>query len=178
MSTPDDPSSPATHRRALMADIQSGYDRLTAYLDTLDEAALTVPTDAAGWTANDHVMHLAAWAGSMIAVIDGQPRWEAIGVSRDVWTTIADGYDVINAAIQRRHAGRPSAEVRRAFDDTHRALVARVEALSIDDLTRPYSHYQPWAVGRDEPLYGYIRGNTVEHYDEHRGYIEVLVGGR
>ena len=181
--TPDlpvsDPPSPAdARRRAMMADIQSGHDRLAAYLDTLDESALTTPTDAAGWTANDHVMHLAVWADSMIAVIDGKPRWEAMGVSRDVWVTLAEGYDAVNEAIRRLHAGRPSAEVRRAFEDAHHALVARVEALSTDELALPYSHYQPWAVGRDEPLYGYIVGNTVAHYDAHRGYIEALIAGR
>lgn len=182
MLTPDDPARdhPMTaeaQRRAMLAEIQAGFDRFVAFLDTLDEAALTGPADAAGWTANDHVIHLAVWAGSMQAVIDGRPRWEAIGVSRETWATIADGYDVINAAIQRQHAGRASADVRRTFEATHRALVERMAALSTDDLLRPYSHHQPWAVGRDEPLYAYLIGNTAEHYDEHRGYIADLMGG-
>ncbi len=165
-------------RSAMMAEIDAGFRRFTAFLAALDDADLTGPTDAAGWTAKDHVAHLTAWAGSMIAVLDGRPRWEAIGVTPEVWQTITDTYDVINAAIQARHRDTLPAEVRTDFDGTHRALVARIESMATADLVRPYVHFQPWATGRDDPLYGYLLGNTVGHYDEHRGYVEEMVSAR
>lgn len=173
---PADVTDPAAQRAALMAEIDAGYRRLSAYLDTLDDAAMTGPVDAAGWTAKDHVMHLAVWADSMVAVMDRQPRWEAMGLSRDVWATIEQGYDVINEAIRQQHAAASDAAVRDALERAHRRLVARADAMDADDLMRPYNHFQPWAVSRDQPLVGYLRGNTVEHYDEHRRYIEAIVG--
>lgn len=174
-SSPDATTADAP-RATMLVEIEAGYDRLLALLDTLDDAALAGPVDGAGWTANDHVIHLALWAGSMLAVFDRRPRWEAIGVSRETWATIADGYDEINAQLQRQHAGRSTADVRHTFEATHRALVGRVERLSAKELMLPYSQYQPWSVGCDEPLYGYVLGNTVEHYDEHRAYIAGIVG--
>lgn len=175
---PPDPAAadPAARRAALMAEIDAGYRRLTAYLDTLDDAALTGPVDAAGWTATDHVMHLAVWADSMVAVMDRRPRWEAMGLSRDVWATIEQGYDVINEAIRQQHAGAAAADARDTLERAHRRLVARADAMDVGDLMRPYNHFQPWAVSRDQPLVAYLRGNTVEHYDQHRGYIEAIVG--
>lgn len=166
----------AAQRAALMAEIDAGYERLRAYLDTLDEGAWTGPVDDAGWTVTDHVMHLAVWAESMVAVMDGRPRWEAMGLSPDVWATIAQGYDVINEAIRQQHASAGAAAVRDALERSHRALVARADALDAADLMRPYNYFQPWAEGRDQPLVGYLRGNTVEHYDAHRRYIEAIVG--
>lgn len=166
----------AAQRAALMAEIDAGYEQLRAYLDTLDEAAWTGPVDAAGWNVKDHVMHLAVWAGSMVAVMDRRPRWEAMGLSQDVWATIAQGYDVINEAIREQHATASAPAVRDALDQAHRGLVARADALDAADLMRPYNYFQPWAEGRDQPLVGYLRGNTVEHYDAHRRYIEAIVG--
>ena len=168
----------AAQRAALMAEIDAGFTRFDAYLDTLAPSQWTAPLDAAGWSAKDHVMHLAVWAGSMIAVMDGRPRWEAMGVSPEVWATITDTYDVINDDIRRQHADASPAAVRTAFTTTHRALNARAAALGDEDLVRPYHHFQPWATGVDGPLHAYLRGNTVEHYDEHRGYVEALLGGR
>lgn len=168
---------PTTARRdAMLAEIEASYESLCGYLDGLDETALTGPTDAAGWTATDHVFHLAVWTGSMLAVIEGRPRWEAMGVSEETWSTIADGYDEINADIQRRHRDGSPPEARRALEAAHRALLDHVATMTEAELSLPYSHFQPWATGQDDPMYAYVRGNTAEHYDEHREYIEVLVG--
>jgi len=172
-------SDPTTAPRdAMLAEIEDGYDRLVAFLDALDEAALDGPVDAAGWTAKDHVIHLAVWARSMVAVIEGRPRWDDMGVDRVLWRTIAEGYDAVNAHIQQLNRHLSVAEARRALEDAHRAVVDRVATMSVAELSFPYSYYQPWATGQDQPLYGYLRGNTVEHYDEHRGYIGAIVEAR
>jgi len=176
----DAPNPPAeassAQRDALLLEVAAGYDRLVRFLDSLDDAAQDDPVDAAGWTIKDHVTHLAVWARSMIAVIDGRPRWEAMGVSRELWQTIEDGYDAINADIQQRHRHLSPAEARAALAEAHAALEGRVAALSVAELELPYNHYQPWATGRTAPLHAYVRGNTSEHYDEHRRYMAAIVG--
>lgn len=170
-------TDPATAPRdAMLAEIEASFTRLTAFLDGLDPALLDGPTDAAGWTAKDHVIHLAVWAGSMIAVLDGAPRWEAMGVDRVLWRTLADGYDAINEHIRQANRHRSAADARRALEEAHRALTGRVAGMSVFELSLPYKHYQPWATDRTDPLFAYVRGNTEEHYDEHRAYIAAIVG--
>jgi len=45
----------------LITRINQGWDDFTTYLKTIEPEYFTIPTDAAGWTAKDHVMHLAVW---------------------------------------------------------------------------------------------------------------------
>ena len=48
--------------------------------------------------------------------------------------------------------------------------------LSDEDLQRPYSDFDPAATqGADRPIIGWIVGDTYDHYDEHRGWIEELL---
>jgi hypothetical protein len=155
--------------------MDASYRRFNAFLDTLTEQQLSVPTDRAGWTGKDHIAHLTVWAGSMLAVLDKQPRWEAMGISFDVWKTIVHTYDEINAELQKQHRDEPLSQVRIEFEDTHRRVVERVKSMTPEELDLPYSHYQPKATDETDPVYLYIQGNTADHYDEHLAYIEGVV---
>lgn len=91
-------------KQGLLHTIEDGWQRLQSFIDSYSEAQLTTPTDAARWTAKDHLMHLAVWQGSMIAVMDKKPRWEYMNVPKDVWATLDTGnYDEVNAHIQQQH---------------------------------------------------------------------------
>jgi hypothetical protein len=160
---------------ALITEMNAAYEQFNAYLDTLTEQQLTQPTDAAGWTGKDHVIHLAKWAGSMVAVLDKQPRWDALGISIDIWRTIVDGYNQINAAIQQQNQAMPLAAVRAELAQAHQAVVAKVATLTAADLELPYVHYQKWAEGEDYPVRLYLHGNTADHYMEHWTYIAAIV---
>jgi hypothetical protein len=170
-------SDPFTHddRTALLARIDASYTALTRYLDTCAEPDLTTPADSAGFTAKDHLIHLAVWGGSMIAVIDRQPRWEAMGLTLETWRTIVRGYDQINAAILRQHREKTLTAARAFLHDAHTGLINRVSALTPDALQLPYSHYQPESIDETYPLWMYIEGNTADHYDEHREYIAAIL---
>jgi hypothetical protein len=48
----------------LLERIEAGFQEINQYLDSLTETQLTQPTDAAGWTAKDHVIHMAIWEDS------------------------------------------------------------------------------------------------------------------
>jgi len=91
--------------------------------------------DEGGWSAADHLAHLAAWNRELVAVIGRQSVAEAMGVPQAVWNR-GDETE-INAAIHdaNRDLGPERAldELRRSLDDPRRAL----QSLDDADLRRP-----------------------------------------
>lgn len=162
-------------KAVMLAEIEASYHHFLKFIDALTPEQWTGPTDAVGWTVKDHVSHLAAWAASMTGVIEKRPRWEAIGVSKPVWDTVENRYDTINAVLRENHLEDSIEQVRADFVSAHAGLMALVEPMSAEDLARPYSDFQPWAVGASNPLYGYVRGNTGAHYDLHLEYIQKIL---
>lgn len=156
----------------LQSRMQQGWDEFTAYLATLSPAQLTGPTDAAGWTAKDHVAHIARWEEGILAALNGQNRREAMGVSEADWES--HDYDIINAGIRERDTDKSLDEVMALLRDVHGRLAARIDALTDADLERRYDSYVP-GTENDRPIVGYIIGNTYEHYDEHRPWIDAIV---
>ena len=159
----------------MLADIDEKYRQFCTYIDSLTDDRLINRTDSAGWTPKDHIIHCAKWAEGMVAVLRKEPRWEGMGVTRETWATVADHYDVVNEAIRQAHAHLSVDEVCAAFRETHETLMGLVSDMSVDDLTKPYEYYQPWAEGNTYPVYGYIKGNTGDHYLEHMEYIKATV---
>jgi uncharacterized protein (TIGR03083 family) len=151
--------------------IDQGWNELHAFLGTLSAEQLTGPTDAAGWTVKDHIIHMAAWENGLCGLLEGQPRWEAMGVDQATWES---GFDQVNAIIQQRHRDMPLDEVLQSFQKSHARVLERVGSMTDEDLMRPYSHYQ---AGWDEerPIFGWIVGNTFGHYAEHKPWIEAIV---
>ncbi|UYN89406.1 MAG: ClbS/DfsB family four-helix bundle protein [Anaerolineales bacterium] len=162
-------------KQQLLQGMQEGWDRLQTFISEHSEEQLTSPTDAAGWTAKDHLMHLSVWAGSMVAVLNGKPRRDYMEISREDWVTLSETYDVVNGILQQRYKDLPLAEVRKAVEEKHNELVARTEAMTEEELQLPYSHYQPTSKSTT-PIFEYIVGNTFEHYDEHMGWMKTLIG--
>jgi hypothetical protein len=161
-------------RAELMHKIQKGWDDFNAYLKTLTLKQLTVPTDAAGWTAKDHVIHLAAWEDSISALLDGKSRPEAMGVDQATWDT--RDFDKINAVIEKHHKNKSWDEVLRAFHASHARLMEKIEPLSDEDINRPFHHYQPGSTN-ETPVFKYLASDTYEHYEQHRPWIETIVAG-
>ncbi|UYN91166.1 MAG: ClbS/DfsB family four-helix bundle protein [Anaerolineales bacterium] len=161
-------------KEELLQRIQDGWDRLHAFMDEHSDEQLTGPTDVAGWTAKDHLMHLSVWSGSMVAVLNGKPRRDYMEISREDWATLSETYDVVNGILQQRYKDLPLADVRKAVEEKHKELVARTEAMTEEELQLPYSHYQPNSKSTT-PIFEYIVGNTFEHYDEHIGWMKTLI---
>jgi len=140
-----------------------------------DERQLAGPLDPAGWTAKDHLMHLAAWERSMVYLLQGKPRHEGLGVDEAVYLDGDD--DAINAVIQAATKDVPLAEVLALFRSTHEQLRALVGSMSDEELHQPYSHFLPDEPGEDSggPILGRISGNGDAHFAEHLGYIAAIV---
>ncbi len=156
----------------LLAKIAAGWDDLQGYLATLTFEQVVAPSDPAGWTPKDHLVHLAIWEDSINALLDGKPRWEHMDVPRDLFDNAE--WDAINAIIQQRYHDLPLRDVQQLFFGVHARVIAKLEALSEDDLARPYSEYQPGSP-YDEPISHWFVIDTYEHYDEHKGYIEIII---
>ncbi len=160
------------NKAELLTRIEAGWNELNARIQALTEAQLTGPTDAAGWTGKDHLMHLAVWEGGIVALLNGQSRREAMGVDEAAWES--KEYDRINAIIQQRHKDLPLAEVLKTFRQVHQRMIDTLENLTEEDLQRPYSSFQPIFNG-DGPIINRIIGNTFHHYAEHLPYIDAIV---
>src|SRR5437588_12105434 len=82
----------------------ASLDRLTAELSSQQ---LTTPGPD-GWSAKDHLAHLAAWNLSLVALLEGRDRDAALGV----WDVPSEDVDVVNDLLHRRHLGLVADEVR------------------------------------------------------------------
>ncbi|MCW5876692.1 MAG: ClbS/DfsB family four-helix bundle protein [Anaerolineales bacterium] len=168
---------PAKLKEKLLTKIREGWKQLQDFIGGYTDEQLTTPTDAAGWTAKDHLIHLAVWQNGMTALLDKQPRRGAMGLSEELWDTLARGYDEVNAAIQQQHEGLSIDEVRGALEESHQEFVARIEALPAEELVLPYKHFQPWAENREEPVIAYLAGNSFGHSEQHIPWMRTIIEG-
>jgi hypothetical protein len=155
----------------LLERIEQGFEGINRYLSSLTETQLTQPKDAAGWTAKDHIIHMATWEESILALLSGAAQWEHMNISREIWK---QGEDPINAVIQQRYKDMPLADVRRTFRENHQRVLEKIQSLSDEDLHRPYNYYQPKSQ-QDKPVILWIQGNTYQHYEAHQPWIAAIV---
>ena len=155
--------------------IQRARASLEGVTGGLSEQQLIAPAPDGGWSIKDHLAHLAAWEAGIAALLQRRPRYPAMGLDGETFLNTDE--DGLNAIIYQQNSGRSLGEVRAAFRGAQRELLDALAGLTDADLLRTYSHYQPDEPGEDsgEPIVNWIAGNTYEHYDEHRSWIEALV---
>ena len=170
----DEGAEPRT-ASALMARIDADWNTLSTAIGALSEPQLTTITDDNGWAVKDHLVHITAWEQSLLALIEGRDRAAAVGL--DGVETDGLDTDALNALIQERGDGQSLEAVQAAFERSHAELMAALRPLSDADLQLGYSHYQPNDPPQNnDPVIGWVAGNTYEHYAEHLGWIKSLVG--
>ena len=129
------------------------HTRLEALLASLSDEEAIEPGRFGEWSAKDMLAHITFWEQRLIAYFNGAK--ESL-VQPDEDESVA--IDRINAGVLAANRDRPLAEVRAAFDDSYQQTLALAESLSAEALA-------------DEALYGFLAGDTFEHYREH---IEML----
>ncbi len=154
--------------------IERDRNALLSLVESLSPQDRDEKLDPAGWSAKDHVIHLAFWERSMVYLLSKRPRHEGLGVEQDVY--LGHDVDTINDVIYRQNRERSWSSVREVFDQVHVELMETLDGLSWGDLHLTYSHYAPDEPGEERgvPVAYYVAGNTYGHYDEHRGWIEEL----
>jgi len=147
--------------------IDAAWQTLTDLVQGMDEATLSAPGPD-GWAIRDHLVHVAAWEHSLLALVQGRDRPAAMGVSLE---TAADT-DQVNDAVFKAHRHESIEGVRRYSAESHASLIAALGELSDADLLLPYSFYQPSVPDEMRPVAGWVAGNTYDHYAEHVEWIK------
>jgi hypothetical protein len=156
----------------LVQRIEKSWNAFYAYIDTLSEAQLTQPTDAVGWTAKDHLIHLASWEDTLNALLEKKPQWENMGVEKSLWDS--GDVDKINGILQKRYQAMPLSEVRQKHQKIHQRLMANIRTLADEDLQRPARDFQPDSK-RTHPIVRPLIADTYEAYEEHTPWIAAIV---
>jgi hypothetical protein len=141
------------------------WDTLDKTVRSLDPRELTEIRDPAGWSAKDHLMHLALWEQGLHAKMAGRPRHEVLGL--DASTDGSDDWDVLNAAIFSRTRHQPLADVLGTLRTTHAATRSRLLAIVAGGPAAEAAD-PARALLADLPTY-------IDHYDQHHGWICALV---
>jgi uncharacterized protein (TIGR03083 family) len=150
--------------------INDGWGELQAFIATLTPAQMTEPTDAAGWTVKDHLIHLVVWQDGITALLKREPRLVAMGVGEATWK---HGHDAVNALIQTQHRAMPLADVLATLERSRNSLIMTLATMRDDDLMLPYEHFDA-AQTREYPIFAYIVGNSFEHYREHIPWMQAI----
>lgn len=169
-----DPGRAAPSTKAELCDlIAAGWDELEQAIAGVSNADLEERVDG-GWSAVDHLGHVAAWERATTALLQGRPRHQGLGVEEQLYQTNDD--DLINAAVQKRSVERPAAETLAELRDAHAELVSVLDGLSEEALERTSSGFLPSDPGHDngEPMRTRLVGDTYAHYTEHAAAIRAL----
>ncbi len=158
-------------RDDLLEEIERTWRQVADIVESMELAGLQA-AGADGWSVKDHLTHLAGWERSLIALLSGEDRAAAMGIEDKVDAEV----DEQNEALRQVHASLGPEDALRLFRQTHAELIARLGGLGDHELQLPYSHFQPDDRGpnRDQPVLGWILGNTTEHYEEHLPWIQAV----
>lgn len=170
---------------SVLEKIEDGWTKLNALVDSLGPQGLTIRGED-DWAVKDHLIHVAAWEISLIALLQGADRTHAMGAPRHrIYSgdpLEVDETDAINASVWSAHKDKSPEAALQFFRDTHSKLMAVLSGLSDEDLERGYNHYQPNypkpSPTGDRPVIDWVSGNTYDHYAEHVGWIDHLIESR
>jgi hypothetical protein len=149
--------------------LDTAWNELERLVRGIQGDALIAP-GTHGWAIKDHLVHIAAWEQSLLALLEGRDRDSAMGLG----CVDTDDTDEINKAIWNLHRYESVDGVLRYFGNSHQTLRAALARLSSNDLLLPYSHYQP-SEAEERPVIEWVAGNTYEHYAEHIGWMKEIL---
>lgn len=163
-------STPPKDKSELLHRIKAARAELEGYLAAQSPDTLAQPGPDGGWSALDHLAHLAGWRWKLLAMMRGHGGH--VGLRIDAQTYQTAGLDGINAILYERNQPRPTAEKLADFHAAHAAVLAAIEQMDDADLQRRYDMTDPTDT---RLLVDGIIGNTYGHDLEHLGWIRELL---
>lgn len=152
----------------LLERIAASRAALAETIRGIDRAALVKKRDAAGWTALDHLAHIASWERMIVAHLTDGSDHEVLGVDAEQYAAMS--LQEINDALHERTRSRTAGATLAEFVAAHSDIVALIEALPAEVLARPYWDGDP--SGRT--VMAKVAGDTYLHYAEHAAWIAAL----
>lgn len=154
-----------TMKDHILAAMQEQFERWQAFLDDLDEAAITTPHFPSTWTLKDEVVHLWAWQQRTLARVEAalagrEPEFPAWLPGVDPDKEVNTGR--INDWIYKTYMDEPWADVHRRWREGYRRLLDLSAQIAEKDLLDG-SRY-PWLDGYPLAL---ILLATYDHHQEH-----------
>ncbi|HYH13098.1 MAG TPA: maleylpyruvate isomerase N-terminal domain-containing protein [Thermomicrobiales bacterium] len=143
--------------------IQNSWDQLMVTMSRASEEDYATKKDAAGWTALDHMAHVTAWERTWTFFLKGRPRHEGLGVTE---REFGMEYDPLNEILRARTANDSYEEVLTAARESHEALLAALRSADVERLD--------YDSQGGKSLDALLTDNVIDHYNEHREYIEKI----
>ena len=121
---------PLTKEELLAATVRE-RDGLQAYLTGLSSEQLLRPGEY-GWSARDHIAHLAEWERMLFGWYEAGLRGESPAVPAEgyTWATM----NALNRQIYEQHRDEPAEQVMADWIDTSRRLIALTQTIPEADL--------------------------------------------
>jgi hypothetical protein len=154
----------------LMSAIKREWNALMEVVAKLEAANKMTTPDEGGWSPKDNLAHLSEWMNSVMGYhIDKRPPHEVMRIPEEA----AKGWDmeIINPILFERNKHRSLEEVKDELQQTYEKVVAKLEAMSFDDLMKPRHANDP----EKRPLLLWVIGDTSGHFQEHRETIAKLL---
>lgn len=153
-------------KKELMASIEHEWKLLLDVAEKLTDEQMTTP-DSGGWSPKDNLAHLTEWMNILMGYhMDRRPAHDVMGVAEEV--TKDWDMEVINPVLFERNRNRQRGEVLDGLKQAYASLIAKLEAMSLEELLKPRHANDP----EKHPLLLWVLGDTTEHFLEHRETIE------
>lgn len=153
----------------LMSAIRREWKLLMGVVEKLDEQKMTTP-DEGGWSPKDNLAHLSEWINSLMGYhIDRRPAEEVMRMTEE--QTRDWDMEIINPVLFERNRDRSIQDVLDELRQVYEKLLAKLDAMSFDDLLKPRHANDP----EKRPLLMWVLGDTTEHFAEHREVIEKML---
>ena len=154
----------------LMSALKREWKSLMDVVAKLEAANKMGIPDEGGWSPKDNLAHLSEWMNSLMGYhMDRRPPHEVMRVSEEV----TKGWDmeVINPVLFERNKDRSLEDVKAELKQVYDGLVAKLDAMSFEDLMKPRHADDP----EKRPLLLWVLGDSTEHFAEHRETIEKML---
>ncbi len=158
------------NKTELMSAIEREWKSLMEVVAKLQQQQKMTTPDEGGWSPKDNLAHLAEWMTLLMGHhIDKRPAHEVFGIPEEV--TRGWDMEVINPVLFARNKDRSTEEVLNQARQVYKKLVAKLDAMSFEDLLKPRDADDP----EKRPLLLWVLGDTTDHFVEHRQTIEKML---